>query len=444
MSRCDVREPGGSPGSTTELDLNPNPDPETGLAARARGDVRVAYLVNQYPQTSQSFIRREAAALEACGVTVERYTLREASADLVDPLDRAERERTRVVLGEGALGLALAVVRVLATRPKALACATVLALRLGRVSERGVLVNLIYLAEACVLLRWLQETGVGHVHAHFGTNSAAVAMLCEALGGPPYSFTVHGPEEFDRPLSLSLGEKVRRSAFVVAISEYGRSQLYRWVPREHWSKVRIVRCGLDAPYFEETPSPPAPGRRLVCIGRLVEQKGHLILIEAAARLHDAGVDFELVLVGNGPLRGEIESRIETLGLAGRVRLAGWQSGPAVRTLLRESRAMVLPSFAEGLPVVIMEALAMGRPVISTYVAGIPELVRPGLTGWLVSPGSVEALADAMTASLEATEAEMACMGRAGASLVAERHDAARESARLAGFFLAAPTEDRPR
>ena len=403
-------------------------------SASVRDRPRVAYLVNQYPQTSQSFIRREAAALEAGGLAVERYTVREGSADLVDPLDVAERGRTRVVLKEGAVGLIGALLRLAVSRPSALARAARLAVQVGRRSERGVPVHLVYLAEACVLWRWFRENEIGHVHAHFGTNSTTVAMFCEALGGPPYSFTVHGPEEFDKPLSIALGEKVRRAAFVVAISEYGRSQIYRWAPRGDWGKVHVVRCGLDAPFFEGPLTPPTSARRLVCVGRLVEQKGQPILIDAAAKLRDEGVDFELVLVGDGPLREELEGQIAAHALGGRVRLVGWQSNAAVRGWLRDSRALVLPSFAEGLPVVIMEALAVGRPVISTLIAGIPELVRPGESGWLVTPGSVEALAGAMREALDAPDEVLIRMGRAGASRAAEMHDAAQESALLAALF----------
>lgn len=409
-------------------------EPRPARAASSAAPFRVAYLVNQYPQTSQSFIRREAAAVEASGVAVERYTLRAGPSEMVDPLDRAERGRTRIVLNEGAARLALAASRLALVRPSSFARAARLAARLGRRSERGIWIHLIYLAEACVLWRWFRDAGIQHVHAHFGTNSTAVAALVEALGGPSFSFTVHGPEEFDKPQAIALDEKVRRAAFVVAISEFGRSQIYRWIPRDQWPKIHVVRCGLDAPFLEGPTTPPPTTSRLVCVGRLAEQKGQPILIEAAGRLRDAGVDFELVLVGDGPLRAGLEKQIETLQLGGQVRLVGWQSNDDVRRWLRDSRAMVLPSFAEGLPVVIMEALALGRPVISTLVAGIPELVRPGESGWLVSPGSVDSLADAMRAALEAPAEVLERMGRAGASRVAENHDASRESAVLAGLF----------
>ena len=304
------------------------------------------------------------------------------------------------------------------------------ALRLGRKSERGLAVHLIYLAEACVLCDWTKRDRIDHLHVHFGTNSTAVAMLCRLLGGPPYSFTVHGPEEFDRPLALSLPEKIRHAAFVVCICSFGRSQLWRWADFADWAKVHVVHCGLDQSYLATTPSPPSSAARLINIGRLSEQKGQLVLVEAAARLARQGREFEIVIIGGGPFKAKIEQRIRDLNLGAHVKLAGWLSGSQVQEQLLNSRGLVLPSFAEGLPVVIMESLALGRPVISTYVAGIPELVQPGKTGWLVPAGDVDQLAAAMTAMLDAPVEELERMGRTGAERVARDHNVAIEARKL--------------
>jgi glycosyltransferase involved in cell wall biosynthesis len=303
--------------------------------------------------------------------------------------------------------------------------------------------------EACVLYRRLRRTGARHLHAHFGTNAADVALLTRTLGGPPYSFTVHGPEEFDRPEALSLGEKIARAAFVVAISEFGRSQLFRWCAYEHWRKVHVVRCGVDAGFLGAGPRPVPDVPRLVCVGRLCEQKGQLRLLEALALLAGQGVEFEAVLAGDGPMRAEVEAEAARLGLGEKVRVTGWLSGEQVRQHLLDARLMVLPSYAEGLPVVLMEALALGRPVVTTYVAGIPELVRPGVNGWLVPAGSVAALADALAEGLGTGTDRLGRMGAAGAGLVRALHDASREAARLAGLFAEggaaapAPPPDSP-
>lgn len=395
----------------------------------------VAYLVNQYPKVSHSFIRREIAGVEACGIQVARFSIRSCGAELVDEVDKQELEKTRVVLGVGKIGLLLALLSVAITRPIRFLSALKLMFQVGWSSERGVLRHVAYLAEACVLLSWFADAGVAQVHAHFGTNSTTVAMLCHALGGPPYSFTVHGPEEFDKAQAIALEEKIKRAAFVIAISSFGKSQLYRWCEHEHWSKIHEVHCGVDDLFLTKhhTPVPEVP--QLVCVGRLCEQKGHLLLVQAASQLLAEGLQFMLVLVGDGPLRAEIEAMITRLGLQDQIRITGWASNPDVQQQILASRAMVLPSFAEGLPVVVMEALALSRPVISTYVAGIPELVEPGVCGWLVPAGSVVALTAAMRAALQCSVEKLEQMGQMGASSVAQRHDAAIEASKLATLFV---------
>jgi glycosyltransferase involved in cell wall biosynthesis len=399
--------------------------------------MKVAYLVNQYPHVSHSFIRREIAALEAQGLAVERFSVRPSPADLVDPADVAERQRTQILLAVGAVGLLSALLKTFLSRPLRWFKAFRTTVRLGRRSERGVLRHFIYLAEACVLLRRLRQCGAGHLHAHFGTNSAAVALLVRVLGGPPFSFTVHGPEEFDRPDNLSLGEKIDHSAFVVGVSSFGRSQLYRWCSYAHWPNVHTVRCGVDAAFLGNGPQMVPDTNRMVCVGRLSEQKGQLLLLESLGQLAAQGVGFDMVLAGDGPMRGVIEQQISRLGLQGRVRITGWLSNDAVRQEIVAARVMVLPSFAEGLPVVLMEALALGRPVVTTYIAGIPELVENGVNGWLIPAGSVEALADAMRQALQVPLERLTQMGKAGAVRVAEMHDARAEAAKLLGLFNAA-------
>jgi len=305
-----------------------------------------------------------------------------------------------------------------------------LALRMVRGSDRPLAFHLIYLAEACVVARWLGERRVAHVHAHFGTNSAEVAMLAGILAGATYSMTVHGPDEFDRPRAIGLAEKIRRAAFVVGISSYARSQLFRWVERAHWERIHVVHCGLDRTFRAEA-AEPADVPRLVCVGRLSEQKGQLLLLDALRKVLDGGLRVELVLAGDGELRSVLEARIRALALQDSVRITGWIGGEQVRAALLAARALVLPSFAEGLPVVIMEAMALRRPVITTWVAGTPELVQPGSTGWLIAAGDVDALAAAITECLEASTEALRQMGARGRERVLERHDVDREAAKLA-------------
>jgi len=399
---------------------------------------KVAYLVNQYPMTSHSFVRREIRALEARGLVVERFSVRPTAGQHVDPSDAEEATRTTVLLKDKQR-LALATLRTALTRPVRMLAAARQAMAYAWKSDRGFVNHAAYLAEACVLREHLGRRGVGHVHAHFGTNSAIVASLSRTLGGPTFSFTVHGPEEFDRAPVLGLPDTIRASQFVAAISNYGRSQLCRQVEPAHWGKIAIVRCGLDGKLLTREQPPVPTGPRLLCIGRLHEQKGHLVLLDALAELQRRQIPCELVLAGDGPLRATLEAKIAELGLGDRIRITGWISEQQVVEELTAARALVLPSFGEGLPVVIMEAMAMGRPVISTFIAGIPELVKPGVNGWLVPAGSVPALVDAMAEVLGAPPERLAEMGRRGQAAVRDAHDVRKSAGILATWFSGGET-----
>ena len=398
--------------------------------------MKIAYLINDYPKVSHSFIRREIQALERLGIEVQRLALRGWAGILPDDDDARERTRTRYVLNDGLLPLVAATLRVLIHAPRRFLAALRLTLRVARRSDRPLPYHLAYLAEACRILPWLAASGAQRVHAHFGTNSTDVAMLVSALGGPPYSFTAHGPEEFVRPIGLE--EKIRRADFVVAVSSFGRSQLWLHTEYAQWPKIKVVHCGVDPAFHDRPADPPPASPRLICVGRLVAEKGQLLLIEAAARLADQGTPFELVFAGDGPIRPQVEELIRRYGLAGCVRITGWISGAQVRDEVLAARALVLPTWAEGLPVVIMEAMALRRPVLTTFIAGIPELVQHGETGWLIPAGSVDELTCALVDCLRRTPEELARMGEKGYQRVIARHSVDTQAVGLAELFAAPP------
>jgi colanic acid/amylovoran biosynthesis glycosyltransferase len=398
--------------------------------------LKIAYFINQYPKVSHTFIRREILALERQGFDVQRIALRGWSETTPDPVDQQEQARTRYILRQGLWGLVLPTLSVIITSPVRLFLALRLAIRVVRRSDRRVLRRLACIAEACRLLPWLRESQVSRLHAHFGTNSAEVGMYAHCLGGPPFSFTVHGPEEFESPMGLA--EKVGEATFVAAISSYGRSQLYLRCKATEWPKVQVVRCGIESSFHQVSALAASGSHRLVCVGRLCEAKGQLLLVEATARLRAKGVEMDLVLAGDGPLRGEIEAAIERQGLESTIRITGWISSDGVRDEILAARALVLPTFAEGLPVVIMEAMALRRPVLSTYVAGIPELVRDGENGWLFPAGSLGDLTAAMEDCLSKSAEEIQRMGDAGYGRVIERHSIDVEAAKLADLFRSSP------
>lgn len=399
--------------------------------------LRVGYFVNGYPAASHTFIRREICALERLGVEVVRYALRPGSASFVDAEDTLEKERTNFVVASGVGVFVSCALYFLFTRPRAFFAALHTSFRIGWRSDRGVALHIAYLAEAAVLARWARRDRVQHLHAHFGTNSTTIAMLVKQLSGLPFSFTAHGPEEFEKAQWLNLQAKLEMSEFAVCVSQFGRSQLMRWSRPDLWPKIKLVHCGLDDKFLA-APTPPLPQEpRLTCVGRLSVEKAQLVLVGAVRRLRDEGLLVVVTLLGDGPMRGQIEEAVRAAKLEDAVTLLGWASGDRVKQEISNARALVLPSFAENLPVVIMEAMALGRPVISTYVAGIPELVEPGKTGWLAPAGDETALAIAIRAVAETPTAALATMGAAGRDSVRQRHDSLKEAAKLKELFEAA-------
>lgn len=396
--------------------------------------MKITYFINQYPKVSHTFIRREILALEKQGFEIQRIALRGWSDEVVDPQDIAEKDKTNFVLQSGIAGLLHAALCVLISKPFAFFRTLFLACKLGIKADRPLPYHIIYFLEACKTYLWVNDFKSQHMHAHFGTNPSEILMLVNALSSVPYSFTVHGPEEFDRPVFLKLKEKISSSKFVVAVSSFGRSQLLRWIAHEDWHKVKVVHCGLESDFYQLPFVKPAKSRQLVCVGRLCEQKGQVLLIEAARVIHDRGVDFRLVLAGDGEMRAVLETLIKLYGLTDKVSITGWISSDQVREEILASRALVLPSFAEGLPVVIMEAMSLRRPVISTYIAGIPELVQNNLTGWLVPAGSLDQLIDAMMLVIESSPEKLEELGMQAYQRVVERHNIDVEASKLANYI----------
>lgn len=394
--------------------------------------MKVAYLINQYPKVSHSFIRREIIALEKLGLEISRYSIRPINQnDLVDNEDKQELAKTNVILKVRIWGLLYNLILVFFLNPFGWLKTLSLTIKIGLKSHRGILRHFAYFAEACVLWRSLKQEGITHIHAHFGTNSTAVAMLCHSLGNITYSFTVHGPEEFDQPFALSLTEKINQASFVIAISYYGQSQLYRWCSFDNWDKIHVVHCGVDPSFLDKPLQPICDTSQLVCVGRLCEQKGQLLLVKAVKILKDQGINFNLILVGDGEMRSPIEKLIREYNLENQIKITGWADSQQVQQYILESRGLILPSFAEGLPVVIMESLALARPVISTYVAGIPELVETDKSGWLIYAGCIESLTVAIKEILQMPLDKLTEMGINGQKKVQENHDINLETKKLA-------------
>lgn len=398
---------------------------------------RVAYLTNVYPKVSHTFIRREILALEAQGVEVLRFAFRGWDEKIVDSDDLSEKARTRYTLERGVGHLIYAGMSVLLRHPTRFIVALKTAFQLSRNSIRPWYYHLLYLMHACQILLWLSKESpkVTHLHAHFGTNPTDVALLIRKLGGPSFSFTVHGMNEIDDAKRLHLGRKVAEARFAISICSFTKAQLLREVDTQDWGKIKIVHCGLNKDFFVKDTPPLPRNPNFLCVGRFSPEKAHLILLEAFSILLKKVPQAKLTLAGDGELRSQIEEKAIDLGISQSVTITGWIAADQVRELLTQSHVLVQPSFIEGLPVVLMEAMAMRRAVISTYVAGIPELVVPKETGWLVPASDVESLCEAMLESVMETPEKLNEMGISGQTRALARHNVETEARKLRSLFL---------
>ncbi len=399
--------------------------------------MKLAYFINQYPGISHSFIRREIQALERGGAEVIRFAIRPPKDKVIAQEDIEESAKTRHIINAGAGSIIWSVLGEIFTNPLGVVRALGAALSMGWRSEAGLLRHVFYFGEALVLANWLRRDGLRHVHAHFGTNAATIAMLAASLARARFSFTVHGPEEFEKPALISLRRKIDNASFVVAISQFGASQLKKLSSPSVWPRIKIVRCGIERAFYQGVGNNVVSAPHFICTGRLCAEKGQIDLVEATARVVKDVPEVKVTLIGDGPMRDEIEAAIRRHDIGRNVVLAGWKTPDEVREALLGARGFVLPSYAEGLPVSIMEALALRRPVITTYIAGIPELVKDGLCGWLTPAGDIDAITTALLAAINAHDDKIAQMGDEGRQRVETMHDIDTEAGHLAGYFSAA-------
>ena len=366
------------------------------------GPLRVAYALKVFPRLSQTFVLDEVLAHEAAGASLALFSMRPPAEE---PRHAAvERVRSPVtVLGNSGTW-----------EPTAL-------------SER--------LASA------LRRTKVSHVHTHFASKPAEVVRRAANLAGIPYSFTAHGRDLFHRGIDeASLARRIRQAAAVVAISRTHLAHLRQRFPALA-DRFVLVRNGIA---LDEYPFAPGPrSRGLLAVGRLVPKKGFDRLLLACRLLHDAGEPVRCEIVGEGPERPRLVQMIGALGLAPLVTLTGALTRAEVQGRMREAGALVVPSRIaadgdrDGLPTVLLEAMAIGTPCVATRVAAIPELVISGETGWLVPADEERPLAEACREALAPRTASGALVHRARAAI--ERgHDRRRNAARLRAVFRTPP------
>jgi glycosyltransferase involved in cell wall biosynthesis len=394
----------------------------------------VAYLTGEYPRATDTFIQREVAALRARGLTVETCSIRRTGVEHhVGEEQRSEAARTFHVLEQTGKPLRSLKAHLAALRaPGRYLRALRLAWKTAPGGIKGHIYNLIYFAEAVVLADHMRRRGVVHLHNHIAKSSCTVAMLASAVSGIPYSFTLHGPDIFFEPYHWRLDEKIARAAFVACISHFCRSQAMIFSAPAHWDRLHIVHCGVDPALYDRPRA--SQGKRLLFVGRLAAVKGVPVLFRALRDVGPDHPDLHLTLIGDGPERRALEDQARAMGLSGMVTFAGYKGQAEVAQALRETDILVLPSFAEGLPVVLMEALAARVPVLTTRIAGVGELVEDGISGRLVAPGDPVALTDALCAMLDATPEERAAMGAAGRARVVAEFDSVTEAGKLAALI----------
>ncbi|MGV2973921.1 glycosyltransferase family 4 protein [Roseibium alexandrii] len=391
----------------------------------------IGYILNTYPVPSATFIRREINALEDLGFKVTPFACRRFAGDLVDPKDRSEAARTEYLLDGKLADLLLASIRELLTNITGVWRTLPIWKQLLSNAGGGFVRHVAYLMQAASLRQKASRAGIRHLHAHFGTNATAIAMLAHSLGGPKYSFTAHGPNEFENPVAQSFTLKIQNAAFVLAISDYCKNLLTSFTQgTEDVEKIHIARCGIELADYSPQPPVSATNNTFVCVGRLCPEKGQVHIPAAVSALKADYPDIKVILVGDGESRADVEAAIKKHAVENHVVLHGWGSNLEVQDVIKSSRALVLPSYAEGLPIVLMEALALTRPVITTTIAGIPELVNTSC-GWLIEPGDEHALAEAFRSALSADPETLKAMGDAGRQRVTSMHDISELAEKLA-------------
>jgi colanic acid/amylovoran biosynthesis glycosyltransferase len=407
--------------------------------------MRLGYLVSQYPAVSHTFVLREVLALRSQGIDVCMVSVRRCDRPLSSlSADEAEEaRRTFSVMGAGYLHALIANARVLLRHPLGYLRGLLYAWSLTRGTPRLVAMYTFYFLEAVVAGDYFERQRVTDIHTHF---SSTVLLILARIFHVRYSLTAHGSGEFVDVVGFHLAQKVSGATFVATVGQYGMSQVMNASDPRHWHKVVALPLGVDPDAFSPRTNPArAAGEpfRLISVGRLSTPKGFPVLIEAVALLRARGRNVELTLVGEGPERATIEPLIARRSLGDCVRLAGACNHDRVADYYQASDAFVLSSFLEGVPVVLMEAMAMELPCVATWITGIPEIIESGVDGLLVPPASAGAIADAVERLIDDPQ-HARQLGVAARHKVLAKYHLGRNVERLAEEFRARLATDTRR
>lgn len=401
--------------------------------------LRLAYLVSRYPSISHVFILREVLALRRAGAEVATFTIRRhPDHEFLSEVDREEDARTHVLVPASPFDLVRSHLEAFVRAPGRYLATLLLAMRLRGAGARAALWQLFYFGEAGLMWRQCRKRGIRHIHAHHANVGSDVALLASRLGGDDWSwsFTMHGSTEFFDVREHRLAQKAELARFVVCVSDHGRSQIMSLVDPRHWEKLVVVHCGVDVEAFRPAAEPAGDGRapEILTVGRIVPVKGQSLLVEAVAELRRRGLEARLTIVGDGPRLADLRSLAARLDVGDQVDFAGSVGQHEIAARYARADVFALPSFAEGLPVVLMEAMASGLPVVASRITGVPELVEEGVSGLLVAPGRGDELAGALERVLREPPEARRAMGLAGREKVVREFDVERTAVQLMSVF----------
>jgi colanic acid/amylovoran biosynthesis glycosyltransferase len=412
--------------------------PRSSMSGKPSDDpIRIAYLVSRYPAISHTFILREVERLRKMNFEVFMASINspDRSEKGMTSEERDESAATFYVKREGVRGAALAHLDVLLRHPKSYVAGLWFALRLGGSDLRRLIFAVFYFVEAVILGRWMESQRLRHLHVHFANAASTVGLIASRTFPIEFSLTVHGPDEFYDAPGLRLAEKIAGASFACCVGQFARSQLMKLSPPSDWRKFEIGPLGVDPQLFAPRPFRPSPVTfELLCVARLVPAKGQYVLVAAVKRLVKSIPNLRLRLVGEGPDREGLERAITAANLVRNVVLEGSVGQDRIRDYYRQADIFVLASFAEGIPVALMEAMAMEIPCVSTFVAGIPELIRNNIDGTLVPPSDDRALARAIKRLID-DPAFRRRLGIAARRRVMEKYDLDRNVKHLAEIFI---------
>jgi colanic acid/amylovoran biosynthesis glycosyltransferase len=391
----------------------------------------IAFLVSQYPAINHALILKEIRELRK-SLELKTASIRGPDRPLAE-LTAEEREeacQTYYIKPRGVWGAARALIKTFFSRPASFVDGFFYAWKLSGSRPKQALKNTAYLVEAIMVGQWMHQEGLRHLHTHY---SSTVALLAKRTFPLELSISFHGPDELNDPVGFWLNQKIEASKFVRAISQYTKGKLLEHCGSQ--DKIEVAYMGVDPAVFSPRPfrENPAP-LEVICVGRLAPVKGQRVLISAIGELVKDGRSVLLHLVGGGPDRASLEEHVDTLAIHKDVVFHGFTPQDQLDELYRRADVFALASFAEGVPGVLMEAMAMEIPCVATWVAGVPELIRDGIDGLLVPPSDVGALASAISRLIDDRSLRRQ-IGMAGRRRVLEKFDLEKNGRFLAEVFL---------